>query len=376
MAKTSHLVELKINGVYYGGWTSARVTRSIEQMAGGFDLEITERWPGQPTRTPIKPGAKCQLLLDSQPVITGWIDLVSPDYDAQRHTIRVTGRDMTCDLVDCSAIHQTGQWHKVTIDQLASDLIKPFGIKLVMQAEPGTAFDSFNIQEGESIFECLERAARLRALLLTSDTLGNLVITRAGSESCDVALVEGQNIKAARAEFSWKDRYAEYRIKGQGRLGNLFDDNDSDYAAPAATAKDENVTRHRPLIVLAEAHGENVSFSDRAAWEKSIRQGRSCRGSVTVQGWTVSNKAEALWLPNTLVSITSPLLWLENAQMLIVGCTYTLDDRSGSLTELAVARPEAFDLLEGVGTSSKLFGKLSTKEQRQKREQVMDWNTM
>lgn len=73
-------------------------------------------------------------------------------------------------------------------------------------------------------------------------------------------------------------------------------------------------------------------------------------------------------------SLVSPLLWLNNAEMLIVGCTYTLDER-GTLTELAIAKPEAFQLLEGVG-QSKLFGKLKTKEQREKREKVEDWSML
>jgi prophage tail gpP-like protein len=365
------IAELKVDGVFYGGWKRVRVSRSIEQMAGSFDIEITERWPGQPERTPIRPGQKCQLLLDRQPVITGWVDVVSPDYDADQHTLRVIGRDATCDLVDCSAIHKTGQWHDVTIDQMARDLIKPFGVALVMDAEPGAPFDSFDIQEGESVFECLERAARVRALLLTSDPEGRLVITRAGRIASDVALIEGKNIKAARADFSWAERFSEYHVKGYDRLG---EDGETEDAAPTATTRDENITRHRPLIVIAEAHGENASFADRAEWEKTIRRGRSCRGSITVQGWLQGADA-ALWMPNTLVTVTSPLLWLDNAEMLIVGSTYSLDDQSGTLTELAIARPDAFELLAGV-SQSKVFGKLKTREQRKKREAVEDWSKM
>lgn len=73
--------------------------------------------------------------------------------------------------------------------------------------------------------------------------------------------------------------------------------------------------------------------------------------------------------PNTLVSVTSPMLWLSSAvEMLIVGCTWTLNE-NGTLTELAIARPEAFELLSGVG-QSKLSKKLKTKEQRDKREKA------
>lgn len=366
---TSGIAELKVDGVFYGGWKSLRVTRSIEQMAGTFELEVTERWPGQPQASPIKPGRSCQLLLDGEVVITGYVDLPAPDFDANRHTVRVSGRDKTGDLVDCSAIYKSGQWRKVKIDQLARDLIKPFGIKLVVDTDVGAAFTSWNIQEGESVFDCLERAARMRALLVTSNQDGDLVITRAGKSRLEHGLVEGRNIKAARGEFSWKDRYSTYIVKGQGRLG---EDGDAVHAAPSARVVDDVVDRYRPLVVVAESHSENASLRDRAEWERNVRRGRSARGSITVQGWR--HAGGALWQPNTLVPVTSPKLWLNDAELLIVGCTWTLDE-GGTQTELAVARPEAFQLLAGV-SQSKLFGKLKTKEQRDKREKVEDWSML
>lgn len=366
----SGIAELKIDGVFYGGWKSLRVTRSIEQIAGTFDLEITERWPGNPIASPIKPGKRCQLLLDGEPVITGWVDLVAPDYDSNRHTIRVSGRDKTGDLVDCSAMHKSGQWANVTLLQLARDLLAPYDISVSVAAgvNAGSAFSSFNIQEGETVFECLDRAARMKALLLTSDALGNLVITRAGTLRSDYALVEGQNIKAARAEFSQKERFSRYQIKGQGRLGA---DGEQEHAAVTGVITDPAITRHRPLIVLAESHSNNTTLRDRAEWERNVRRGRGARGSITVQGW--ADLGGALWQPNTLIPVTSPLLWLKDAEpLLIVGCSYSLDEQGGTLTELAIARPESFQLLEGVA-QSKLFGKLKTKEQREKREKALGW---
>lgn len=370
ISKPRGIAELKIEGIYYGGWKSLRVSRSIEQLAGTFELEITERWPGQPESTPIKPGQKCQLLLDGAPVITGYVDTVSPDYDSGQHTVRVSGRDKTGDLVDCSAIYKSGQWQNVKIDQLARDLLKGYDIKTLVEADVGSAFSSFNIQEGESIFECLERAARMKALLLTSNPEGDLVITRAGKQRIEHGLQEGKEIKAARADFSWKDRFSSYVIKGQGRLGG---DGESEHASPAGKVSDEIITRHRPLIVLAESHSQNSTLRDRAEWERNVRRGRSARGSITVQGWR--HPGGDLWMPNLLVSVTSPWLWLDNAEMLIVGCTWTLDDRGGTLTELAIAKPEAFQLLEGV-TQSRLFGKLKSKEQREKREKYDDWSML
>lgn len=366
------LAELSIDGARYGGWQRVTVTRSIEQLAGSFDLEVTERWPGQPEATPIRPGQRSVLTLDGQTVITGWVDSVTADFDATSHRIRVVGRDLTCDLVDCSAIHKSGQWHNATFAQIARDLLAPYGIETIVGdgVDTGKSFVTYNIQEGETVFDCLARAARLRALLLTSDTAGRLVITRAGHETLDTGLIQGVNLLAARAEIGWQERYSRYIVKGQPRLGTW---DDTAHAASSATVEDANLPRHRPLIVVADTQGDNATMAERAEWERNIRRGRSVRGALTVQGWT--HPDGRLWLPNALVPVTSPLLWLDSAEMLIVGCAYTLDDKQGTLTELAIARPDAFDLLEGA-RQSKLFGRLKTRADRQKKEAVMNWSLL
>lgn len=364
------IAELKVNGMIYGGWKNVRITRSIEQMAGTFELEISDRWPGQLKRTPIKPGEMCQVLLNGQPVITGRIDTVMIDYDSQKHSIRVGGRDKTGILVDCSAAYLSGQWRNVHIEQIAKNLLSQYDIKVETFGLEGIRpFRSYSIHEGESIFECLERAARMIGVLLTSNPDGDLVITRAMSDGEGLVLIEGGNIKAARAEFSWKDRYSEYIVKGYGRL---FGDGDHVHSAPVHAIGDPAISHFRRLIVLAENHSDNASLKVRAEWECNVRRGRGCRGSITVQGW--ENKF-GLWYPNTIVSVTSPLIYLAESKMLIVGCSYTLDDQGGSLTELAIARPESFQLLEGAPKSN-LFKKIQTKEQREKREKFEDWSSL
>lgn len=369
-ANMSGRAELHVNGTIYGGWRRTSAQRSIEQIANGFELSVTERWPGQSVSRPIKPGDKCQLKLDGEAVITGHVDDSEPEYDQQSHSLSVKGRDATGDLVDCSAIYKTGQWANATLDRIARDLCAPFGIKVKVETDVGAAFSSYNIQEGESVFECIERAARLKAVLLVSDGEGNLVITRAGTRRSATALTEGDNILKARGQFGWKDRYSIITVKGQERG---TDDFFGEHAAgPSASVKDETISRYRPLIVLAEAHGAGATLRDRAEWERNVRMGRGNRGSITVQGWR--DGSGALWQPNTLITVTSPMLWLNAAEMLIVGCTYTLDD-SGTMTTLSIARREAFDLIAGIGRS-KLARKLNDKEQREKKKKGDDWSAL
>jgi prophage tail gpP-like protein len=335
------VVELKVSGGIFGGWESVEIRTGIEQVAGTFKLGVTERWAGQATPTPIMPGFACEVLLDGETVITGFVDTSDPSFDDANHTVLVEGRDKTGDLVDCSAIHKSGQWVNRTLDKIASDICAPFGIKVINQTDVGKAFPSFNVQEGERAFEAIDRMARMRAVLLVSDGLGNLVITRAGQQRIETELVEGVNIKSARGKFDWRERFSHYVIKGQHR-GFDYETPD-DARGPSGTADDTVINRYRPLVVLAEDQGHIATLTQRAEWERNVRLGRSNRATITVQGW---KHAAGLWRANNLVGLRSPRLYAD-LDLLIAQVTFKLD-ANGTTTELELCRPEAYDLLAGV----------------------------
>jgi prophage tail gpP-like protein len=275
-------------------------------------------------------------------VITGYVDDTKPRYDRQAHSITISGRDKTADLVDCSAIYKSGQWSNKKIEQIAADLCAPFSIRVLVATDTGAPLPIFAIQEGASVFEELERAARMRALLLVSDGLGNLLLTRAGTVKAPAGLTEGENILTAEGEFGWKDRYSDYIVKGQSK-GD--DDNYGETVAhQTASVKDGGITRYRPLIVMAEDQDGNATLMQRAEWERNVRAGRGTRATVTVQGWHVDG---TLWTPNTITRLVSPKLSAD-LDVLIVSAGYSIDDDSGTVTTLQVAHPNAFATIEGV----------------------------
>jgi len=332
-------VALTVNGQIWGGWTSVRIQRSIEQIAGQFSLGLTERWPGQPDRREISPGDSCTVAIDGRVVITGRVDDVEVSFDGNAHAVTVSGRDATGDLVDCSAEHRPGQWQGRTLLQIASELCRPFGVPVRAEVDIGKAFGDQTLQKGETVFEIIERLCRHRAVLAVSDGRGGLVFTRAGAARVGLILQEGKdgNILAARGTFSHRDRFSRYTVLGQAAGSDFTSPEDN--SEPAAVATDPMVRRHRPLIVLAEDQGDGASFAARAAWEARVRAGRARRAEVTVQGWS---HAAGLWQPNGLVRLDSPWLRIA-ADMLIAGVEFTLDER-GSTTTLSLVRPEAFEL--------------------------------
>lgn len=330
---------LSVGGRDYGGWTEIRIQRGIEQIAGAFDLTVTERWGTGRELRQIKPGEACQVRVDGVPVITGYVDAVRPAYDARTHSVTVSGRDRTADLVDCSAVYKSGQWAGRTLAQIAGDLAQPFGISVTDRTGDGEKFPAFALHEGETVFEAIERAARMRSVLLISDGLGNLVIDRAGTARAATDLVQGRNILSASAELTWKERYSSYTVKGQAQ------GTDNAFGAVVSSIKgvaiDAAINRYRPLIVLAEDQGHGVSFKRRAEWERNVRMGRGNRATVSVQGWSHSG---GLWLANQRTRLTSALLDVD-AELVIASVELTLDDQ-GTRAQLSLSRPEAFDVID------------------------------
>lgn len=332
-------VTLAIDGENFSGWKSISIRRGIEQISGTFELGITDRWAGQSKPWPIRPGGSCTVSIDGELVITGYVDAVFPQFDATQHGITVIGRDKTGDLVDCSAIHGSGEWRDRRLINIARDLAKPFGVEVFEDVEAGSVSKKWSIQEGETVFEALDRAARMRGVLLVVDAKGNLHITRAGSERVSTSLDQGQNVKAGTGNFRFDDRYSEYICKGQD-IGSNFSTAGQNASPKPGVANDKEVRRYRPLIVIAEEFANAGKLGTRALWEAAVRLGRSIRPMITVQGW---RHASGLWVPNRLVRCNLPFFNIKD-DMLIVSVEYLLNE-GGTVCNLELCRREAFKLI-------------------------------
>ena len=365
-----NVLTLKVGGKLYAGWKSVSVRLSIEQIAGTYELVVTERWPSQPTRWSIPPGEVCEILIGDDTVISGFVDSVAVSYDAASHDIRVTGRDRTGDLVDCSA--PSTAFSGLTFFEIAEKLTDPYGISVVDETEDGKKLSvkekkagkkgtqpkhkrvagklpKMATQNGESVFKTLEKLARCEGVLLVSDTEGGLLITRAGmGGDCDTVLEFGQNILKANFEHSHANLYSDITVKGQAAAADAgkFDVVHAQPVGNVArvnTAKSGNsqIDRFRPLIIVAETQADSKRCQDRAQWEASNREAKARKISLTVQGWR--QKGGDLWRINQMVKVKCPWMRVDE-KWLIAGTAFRLDD-GGTLTELTLVNKDAFDLL-------------------------------
>lgn len=344
MASAPDRVRLLVGGRLYEGWESVRIQRGIEQIAGGFDLALTERWPGQLTEWRVPPGEFCEVKIGDDVVITGFVDDVAVDFDASSHGISISGRDRTGDLVDCSAPSKS--WAGQSFLQVAQALCKPFEVS-VRDEVPGRVAgirERAVTQPGESVFSILERFARQESVLLVSDGRGGLLLTRAGlAGRSSTVLQQGRNIERASGTQSHAELYSEIVIKSQ--MPGFAAEFSLNKAQPSGTvtralaaSRSSGVTRYRPLYLVAETYADAARCKQRAQWEASHREARAHRVSVTVSGWREQDGT--LWRPNRLVRLVSE--WLRtDADWLIAAVSYSLDER-GSRTDLQLVHPDAF----------------------------------
>ncbi|WEX22751.1 hypothetical protein OH692_00320 [Escherichia coli] len=116
----SNTVTLRTDGRLFTGWTSVSVTRSIESVAGYFELGVNV--PPGTDLSGLAPGKKFTLEIEGQIVCTGYIDSRRRQMTADSMKITIAGRDKTADLIDCAAVYSGGQWKNRSLEQIARDL--------------------------------------------------------------------------------------------------------------------------------------------------------------------------------------------------------------------------------------------------------------
>jgi prophage tail gpP-like protein len=329
---------LLVGGRRYGGWKSVRVVRSIESLAGSFDLQVSDRWGGQDGPWPIAEEDACRVEIDGTPVIDGFVDRRSIALSSTSRSLSYSGRDRAAALVDSSALLEHWTFRNATILDVARKVAEPFSIKVSLQA--GVVLPKpqrkLVVHPGESAYDAIRRAAAASGVLVVSDGAGGIVITRAGTDRVATPLVEGQNVLAASVDYDATERFSLYVFVTQVA--------GTDNAAGPATriraeASDVGIRRTDRVLLIRPEAGVTTDYArQRADWEARIRAARAETVSITVLGWT--QPRGGLWPLNARVKVKVPGIGVAG-EMLIAQVEHSLSD-AGETTQFRLVRPDAF----------------------------------
>lgn len=331
-----HKVSLRVGGMDYAGWKDVRISAGIERQARDFSLSVAWRWDGQAVDLPIKQGAKAEVRIGQDLVLTGWVFATPISHTPDAITRGIAGRSLTADLVDCSAVNQPGQWRKQSVQQVVQALTQPFGLKVISQVPETAALVDHSIEPGETTFDSIDRLLTLSRLLSTDDAQGNVLIVEPGSAGRAVdAIVVGENVLEGSAPLDFSQLMSEYRVVGQkSGTDESFAESTNEVAA---SVTDPRATRYRPLLIQQQGQLTSQLARERVNWERGSRVGKALTATFKVQGWRQSNGQ--LWVHNQLVQVKDPVIGFDR-EMLITAVEYALDD-NGTVAMLTVAPPDA-----------------------------------
>lgn len=331
-------VSLTVDGLDYFGWKSVEITAGLEDQARSFTLSITWKWPGQIEPLPIKAGAKCQVKIGDDLVLTGWVFATPISYDHQQITTSISGRSLTADLVDCAAVNKPGQWNNQSVLAIVSALAAPYGIRVRSQIPEGSKLSDHTIEPGETVFESIDRLLTLFRVFSTDDAKGMAVLAKPGSEvRAFDTLGVGNNILTGDAPLDFSAVFSEYQVLGQ--KSGTDEEFGAEAAEVSAVVSDPRMSRKRVMIIQESGQMTNELAQARANWERGSRMGKALTTTYTVQGWRQSNGA--LWKHNSLVRVIDPIVGFERI-MLIARVTYSLTD-SGMITTMEVGPPDGYE---------------------------------
>tara|TARA_R110000772_G_C13310322_1_gene440396 strand:- start:5132 stop:6229 length:1098 start_codon:yes stop_codon:yes gene_type:complete len=358
------LITIKVNGVELSGFESSSVSSSMETASSSFTFNAT----AQPDSSyPIKAGDSVTVDIDGTTRVTGFVDKVVVSYDSGSHTISISGRDKLADLID-STVGDTKQIvAPISFTSVCRLILDGIGLTDVKVINNITGIEDFKEGElvsasvGEKAFQFLEKFARVRQALLTTDGLGNLVIERGSSKKLKTQLInipnnQLSNISQGSSTVDISNRYNKYSCAGDQNISSgLSEEAFADVSAQGGDAVDSDIRTSRVLEFNSEENATSETCANRAAWEANVRRARSITASITVPGNSANNE---LWIPNRLVDINDVFLNI-NAQMLIKSVTYSSTLSGGSTTKLELISPDAYSLEASQSSLSKKRNDLS-----------------
>jgi len=332
-------VQLFVNQKIFDGWKSVNISFNMDSIAGRFSLTFFDRFFEDEVQWAIKPNDAVHIHIGQESVFTGFAESLNASVSSSRREVSISGRTNAGDLVDSSHVGPSN-FTDISLPNLIRKLIEPFNIELILStSDVGAKFEEFTVKQNETVWDALKRATLMRGLLLISTANGNIELTRRGSSFARTALEQGENITQASSRFDNSDRFSQYIVKSQRSGGpNISGRSASENEGQAF---DDGIMRNRPTVIISESSGDSGEAKKRAQWEASLRAAEALEVKCTTVGWRQED--ESLWKPNQLVRFKSGFLGI-NSQMLIKRVQFLRNLNEGTLTNLTLVRPDAFEL--------------------------------
>lgn len=347
--KTTELAILTVNGQNYQEWETVMVRHALRE-APPYHCRFTCS-EGMPLSKnfavlQIKPGDECTVTLAGFPAFKGKVETRQVYYDANRHHIEIQCATFM-DVITGGVISKTGEWKDKTFKDIAGDILGKMGTNLVFEggSAPSYKFPRVSSTPGETVYDFLDVLARSLSpstgvgISFTSNVNEDFVVIM-GPNGGEDAVVEGQNIIIGREII-----YNPSMAGANPTISQGTGDNENWGAKVASVpffqeSQETFGKKFTPAVIVNEmASFDKKLLEGRAGSEGQWQQGDQITVIVTVYGWL--RQSGGLWYRDQIVSVTSPMLIMQNTKLRAKSVTFTQDNGTGTRTTLELCNESA-----------------------------------
>lgn len=368
-----------IGGYKFTSWNSISVTRTLDKMCGSFKINAVYNYGvDNDEQSPFIANEKIEIFYledgESEPysnnandfykdysvsllpsknsqtkILTGWIDKVITQLSSEGLTIVMTGRDKTCDLVDCTIESETLEWIGYSVERIANEWCSPFGIEVDLQTDKGDSIiDSMNPSPDQKVADAfIKFVAKKKGFLAITDEDGRLVLEDKGGGLILSPLRIGGNVVTASYMCDYSKRFSKLKIlnhkdKSPSIFGSEFSKKVKEDGASSKTSGvsiDNSMTRYRPIALQSIGNSDDSTCESESDWRMKMSMASSYTLSVKVNGWV--GESGDLWRVNRGVYCELQDLNLPSGIMLIKTVNFTLDS-SGTFTNMELIHDDAY----------------------------------
>lgn len=288
-------LELRVNGRRFDSAEAITVQRSLEQAVGTFTVDYAIAPDGT---SMIKGNDPIQIYADGVQVLNGFAERISGYKDAGRRIVSIAGRDVTADFLD-SSVRNTKDFNgPISLTSIAQQVISDLGLSISVvdnstDLQDFLAEDLLSASPGEKAYDFVERIARKRQVIVTTDGEGNLEFLGGDPVSTNLVLISNDqagafnNLISLSFDLDFTKIYGE--IEGRSQLNPLRQTDATStqqIVTNSGSAQDPRARANRYLELITEDDAEPETVTARAEYEAAIRRSESLNVMAVMPGHT------------------------------------------------------------------------------------------
>lgn len=349
-------ITVVIDGDEIKKFIKVSISKSLDSVSRGFLFTIAQ----DELDSKIVLNATVQIYVNFDLEVTGKIYKIVTSYDAETHTIDISGFSNTYELTKGTIFTNPNYATPISFFDLAEKVLSDNEIQGIQISATFAALKDVVVIDddenrtagdiGETIFSFLDRYAKKIGVILSDNISGQLVIYENKPKASDIRIKNKRDffnnklIISASYDIDYSKRFKKIIVKSQ-------DENEDSIEA---FALDNTVKSQGVMTIISENLVDIAGCQTQANWEVNKRRADSVKYNCKTFGFGLKNKGN--WDINTAVDVDDDFAGIKS-KMMIRAVQFNYSDTQGSTTNLSLTIPDAFgQKVSAVDRYNAIFG--------------------